>query len=661
MHPADPVFDLLMVILAAAVGGAIFERLRLPAIVGFLVTGAVVGPAGLGLVQDPERVRILAEFGVAFLLFEIGLELPMDQLRREWRSALLAGGLQVLLTMGGAVLLCSGFGLRLQTGIVMGMLLSLSSTTLVMRVLAQRDEVDAPHGRLALGILLFQDLCVAPFLLAVPFLAGEVGGDPRSLALALGKALVALGAFYGGARFLLPWILERAVRLRSPDVFSVVAFLLAMGSAVVAERIGLSLAVGAFVAGLVVSASPYDRQLFAEVAPLRGVLLGIFFTAVGMLLEPRLALESWEGVLVFVTAAVVMKAVIVMFVVGAILRQGLGIAAKTGLALAQTGEFSFVVASAAVAMQLLDPLLQQIFIAGSILTLIATPFLIAAGPQVAQWVSGAAERVPGLSEAPDGDDAMSDHVVIIGFGLTGRTLARLLKASNVPYCILETNPQTVHEARRLGEPIVFGDATRPAILESLGLARARILTVAISDREATRRCISVARAISPDVHIVARVRYVHELDALVAEGASQVVAQEFESTIDLFSKVLRQVGIPGQAISLFADEMREEGYELLRGPAGAPLDPWLTELLEEVTTEWIQVPSEARDERSIGELGVRARTGASVVAVKRDGETASNPSPDFRIRAGDRLLVLASAEGLRGLVALLEEMKDPSQ
>lgn len=567
--------ELLVVIAAAALGGALFERLRLPAVVGFLVTGAVVGPGGLGLVGDPERVRALAEFGVAFLLFEIGLELPLDELRRHGRMALLSGALQVAVSIAAVAGLGVASGLRVESAVVVGMLVAMSSTALVMRILGQRGEVDAPHGRLALGILLFQDLCIVPFLLAVPLLAGEVPREPAPLALAVVTAVAKLGLLYGVARFALPWLLERVARLRSPDLFSLFAFLLAMGSAVVAQQIGLTLAVGAFIGGLVLAASPYAAQLFAEVAPLRGVLLGIFFTAVGMLLEPDHALAVWQGVLVYVGGVIVFKAVVIVAIVAWVLRWSMRIAVQTGLALAQTGEFSFVLAMPAASAGLIGGDLPQIFVAGSILTLVATPFLIRSSAWLARRL--AAPEAP----AEGGDEERGGHAIIVGFGLAGRTLARVLRASDIPYRIVEANPRTVEEARRLGEPILFGDATRPSILERVGIRRARLVSIAINDPEATLAAIEVARAMAPEVPIVARSRYAKDLDRFVGQGASEVVTDEFESAIDLFSKVLRRFDLPPPAIAHFADLLREEGYELLRGPAGLRLDPWLAEILEE--------------------------------------------------------------------------------
>lgn len=653
MAPTDIVLEILVVIGAAVIGAAAFERLRLPAVAGLLVVGAIVGPGGLGLVEDPERVRALAEFGVALLLFEIGLELPIGTLRRVWRMAALSGALQVSLTVVGVAALATAVGAPIETAIVMGMLVSLSSTALVMRVLAQRGEVDAPHGRLSVGILLFQDLCLVPFLLALPILSGEVPRRPEPLALAIGQNLVALVVLFAVARFVLPWVLERVARLRSPDLFSLFAFSMAIGSALAAEEMGLTLAVGAFIAGLVVSASPYAHQLFAEVVPLRGVLLGIFFTAVGMLFDPGAALGEWQGILLFVGAVVILKTGIIVAVLALVLRQGLRIGILTGLGLAQTGEFSFVLAYAAAPSGLLDESLQQIFVAGSVLTLIATPFLVGGAPHLARALVGSIERLGLTSDVPTAADDVRDHVVIVGWGLAGQTLAHVLKASDIPYRSVDQNPRTVAEAQERDEPVIFGDATRAAILERLAVRRAKLVCIAINDPAATRRCISLARHLAPEVRIIVRSRYVQDLDQLFAQGASEVVAEEFESAIDLFSKVLRSFGIPDQAITHFAEAMRMEGYEFTRAAGEMPIDPWLAELLQEVATEWIDVPESPEGERSILELRIRSRTGASILAVRREGVTTSNPAPDFVIRAGDSLLVLGSPTEMRQLRDLL--------
>lgn len=642
--------ELLIVIAIAAAGVALFERLRLPAIAGFLVMGALLGPSGLGLTRDPERIRTLAELGVVFLLFEIGLELPVDALRRLWRSALLVGGLQMALTVGAVAAGAALLGLDARGALVLGGLVAMSSTALVMRTLRDRGELDAPHGRLCLGILLFQDLCIVPMLLFVPILTGAVPAQPLPIALALGKAGVALAAVYLAGRFAFPWLLARVAELRSRDLFSLLAFLLVLGSAEAAHALGLTRAVGAFSAGLVVAASPYAHQVQTEIEPLRGVLLGIFFTSVGMLFDPLAALDSWPATLGYVAAVVGIKSAVVLGIVVGVLRQGVRLGVLAALALAQTGEFSFVLAEVASQAGLLDAGLRQVFLAGSLLTLLATPFLMAAAPRIADVLGQRADRAPRPAPATPSE---APAVVLIGFGLTGRTVARALQACGIRYAVVEANPAAVAAGRRAGEPIVFGDATRRSILEHVHVGRARLVSIAVSDPVAVRRIVPQVRALAPQARLVVRTRYVAEMDALYQLGASLVVAEEFEATIDLLGAVLRSLGVAASAVQRFADELREQGYEALRTPPALLLDPLLSEVLDAVGTEWVEVPSGPAAGRTLAELGVRARTGASVVAVRHAGALLANPPPDRTLAAGEELLVVGDAEAVGRLRALL--------
>ncbi|MDH3211595.1 MAG: cation:proton antiporter [Myxococcales bacterium] len=648
--------ELLLLVAVATAGAALFERLRLPSIAGFLVMGALVGPGGLGLIADPERVRALAELGVVFLLFEIGLELPLERLRRLWRPALVAGGAQVALTVACVAALGAALGLDARSATVLGALVAMSSTALVMRLLSQRGEIDAPQGQLAVGILLFQDLCVVPFLLVVPILA--VGGSAASagVALGIGRAVAALALFAVVSRFVLPAVLERVARVQSRELFTMVAFLAVMGSAVIAEEIGLTLSVGAFVGGLVLSASPYSHQLFAEVLPLRGVLLGVFFTAVGMLFDPSAAAAQWPAVLAYASGVLVLKAGFVAAIVAIVLRQGLRLGILTGLALAQTGEFSFVLAEAAADAQLLDAGLRQVFVAGSIATLVATPLLVAVSPRLASFVVRRADR--GEAPALEGAVRPADHVVLVGFGHAGQSLARVLKARGIPYAAVDSNAVAVREARVRDEPVVYGDATRPSILERVGVPSARLVVVAVSDPIATREVVALARSLAPHAPILARTRYVLDVDGLAQAGATKVVAEELESTLELVGEALQHFGVPQEAVARFAAELRDEGYVFLRTPETI-LDPWLAELLEGVAAHWVEVPDGFSRAASLARLNVRQRTGASVVAIERGGVTTPSPDPAFGVRAGDRLLAVGVPEAIDRLRRLVQEPGEP--
>ncbi len=642
--------ELLLILAVATAGGVIFERLRLPSIAGFLVVGAIVGPGGLGWIDDPARVQALAGLGVVFLLFEIGLELPLDRLRRMWRPALVAGGLQVAITLAAVAAIATGLGAEPRAAAVLGALVAMSSTALVIGLLSQRGEIDAPHGQLAIGILLFQDLCVVPFLLAVPILASGSRAGGSDVALAVLRALAALALFAGVARFALPALLDRVARLRSREIFTMVAFLAVMGSAVVAEKIGLTLAVGAFIGGLVLSLSPYAHQLYAEVVPLRGVLLGTFFTAVGMLFDPATAAREWVAVLGYAAGVVVLKSGLVAAIVALALGMGPRVGILTGLSLAQTGEFSFVLAGVAGAAGLLDADLQQVFIAGSIATLAATPFLVFAAPRIASRIAGQIA----LPREPVASERHAHHVIVVGFGLAGKTVARVLRSRGIRYTAIDANAVRVREAVARGEPVVYGDAARRTVLERLGVRDAQLVVVAISDPIATRETVALVRALAPSVPILARIHFVLDVDALARAGATRVVVEELESTLELVGAMLRQFGVPEESVARFAAELREEGYEFLRAP-DTIIDPWLADLLEGIASEWVEVPATFTREATLAELAVRERTGASVVAVQRGGSANVSPSADFAVRAGDRLLSVGGPAAIERLRRLLSD------
>jgi monovalent cation:H+ antiporter-2, CPA2 family len=649
VHEGLPLAELAVLLALAAAGAALFERLRLPAIAGFLVAGALVGPGGLRLVSDPSAVRTVAEAGVFFLLFEIGLELPVERLRRLLRRGLAAGALQVAATLGATAALAVALGVPLRTALVLGALVAMSSTALVVRLLSERGELDAPHGQLAIAILLFQDLCIVPFLLAVPLLASQQPPGVAPIAGALARAALAAFAFYGAARFLLPRILSAAAGVRSRDVFSLVAVLVVVGAALGAEGLGLSLAVGAFLAGLAAAASPWGHQLFAELLPLRGVLLGVFFTAVGMLLDVRLAWQEAGLVATLVLAATALKAGVVAAVLGLALRTPWRVAVLAALALAQTGEFSFVLAAAAAAAGLLSGELSQAFVAASVLSLVATPFLMRAGPAL---LDGRA-REPAERQGEPAATA-HDHVLVIGHGLAGRNLTRVLQAIGIPWLAVDANPSAAAEAHERDESrVVWGDATRPALLERLGVQRARIVVVAITDPVATRRIVALVRRLSPNARVIARTRYVRDIDALHALGASAVVAEELEAAIDLMTHVLRDFGLASSTVAAFVDELRDEGYALLQTAPGVALDPWLAELLQQIATEWVEVPDGFPSGQTLAGIALRTRTGASVLSIERDGRHLPNPPPDHGLEAGDRLLVFGGAAELGRVRELL--------
>ena len=656
MNQSIQLFEVILLLGLSATGLAISERLKVPAIAGFLVVGAIAGPGVLGLVPEPERVRALAEIGVVFLLFEIGLDLPIERARRLWRGALIGGGIQVVVTMGVVFGFALAFDMNAGSALMLGGIVTMSSTALVLRLLSDQGQVSSPHGQLATSILLFQDISIVPLLLLVPLLASAGELSVASIAFAVARAAAGLGVVVFVVRFAVPFALERMGRLRSPDLFSLLALLIVLGSAFLAEELGLTLAVGAFLAGVAASSSPYAQQLFSEVIPLRGVVLGIFFTAIGMLFEPMVMVEQAPLVFAILIAATLVKGSIIVAVSGLVLRRGVRVGVLAGIALAQCGEFSFVLAEVSQRAGLIDQSLHQAILAASMLSLLATPFLLHFAPAIAGRVEAAFGGRQRESRSPLCTDRMNDadRVIVIGYGPGGRTLAKLLKSQNLPYLVVDANATTVAEASARGERIVFGDAARPSFLERLDVARAKLVTIAISDSLATRRIVARIRSIAPTLPILARARFVHEVDLLEAVGATTVVAEEYEGSIELVRQALSHFDFHAAAVRKFADALREEDYGVIRTARELEIDPWLADLLREEEHDWITVPDAFQAGMSLAELDLRARTGVSIVAVDRGGTIDSVPAPTYTPRPGDRLLVLGAAGSLSSLAEFFE-------
>jgi len=650
--------DLVVLLLLSLAIALVFQRLRQPPVVGFLAAGVVLGPHGLSLVRDVHQVELLAEVGVILLLFTLGLEFSLAALAQLRRQVLIGGGLQVALTMLLTVPVALALG-GWRQGVLIGGLVALSSTVIVFKLLADRGEVDTPYGRAAVGILLFQDLLVIPMMFGVQLLAGVVDLRTRAALWYLAGGLVLVAGILVAARWVIPRLLEEVVRSRRRELFVLTVMLICLGTAWATNRVGLSLALGAFLAGVAVSESEYGAQALADVLPLRDTFSSLFFISIGMLLDVGFVLG--HPVLVGGAVALVLGLKILTGV-AAVWALGLGLrpAVLAGFAVAQVGEFSFVLAQAGVAAGLLGADLYQVFLGVAVTTMFATPFLLtAAGPvgdrllatPLPGWVRGRRAPGPPIPEPP------RDHVVIAGYGLNGSNLARVLRAIEIPYLILDTNPERVWAARAAGEPIEYGDVARREVLEHLALERARALVVAISDPAATRRAVAVARAGWPHLTIVARTRYLGEVEELYRLGASEVVPEEFETSIEIFAKVLATYDVPRSVIAQQIEQVRREHYAVWRdSDLGAHRLGRLRTMLAglDVDTYRVTEDSFARG-RSLAELDLRRRTGAVVIARVRDGAALPNPGGDATMEPGDTLVLLGTNAEVERAVTLLAQ------
>ncbi|MEE9138152.1 MAG: monovalent cation:proton antiporter-2 (CPA2) family protein [candidate division NC10 bacterium] len=653
--------DLMLVFGVSTLVVYLFHRLRQPAIVGFLASGVLMGPHGLSLIADVHQVELLAEIGVVLLLFTIGLEFSISKLNQMRQLVLGGGSLQVLGTIlligGGAWLL----GLPPAQAVFFGFLLALSSTAIVLKILMNRGEIDSPQGRFAVGILIFQDLCVVPLMLLTPVLSGKEATSAVAILLVLGKVALTVTLIFSLSRLVVPRLLFEVVKMRSPEVFIISIILICLGTAWATSQIGLSLALGAFLAGMVIAESEYSHQVLANILPLRDGFISLFFISVGMLMDVRTLLNHPLEVAGTLSAILIVKTVVV---VGSVLVLGypLRVAVLVGCALAQVGEFSFVLSRVGWEWGLITPQLNQYFLSASVISLLLTPFAIHISPKLAggigrlRWV----ERwFPGrkFEELKPEQVDMRDHVIIVGYGPGGRNLSRVLKAIEVPYCILELNGETVRRMRRNGEPIYYGDAASPEVLKHLVIHHARALVVAVSDPASIRRAVRVARDLNPRLYIIVRTRYMAEIDELYRLGADEVISEEFETSIELFARVLRRYHIPRTVIGEQIEKIRQERYEMLRqleGPRLAQAE--LTRIFAQVEMETYLVgEGGSTTGKTIAELHVRRRTGASVVAVIHNGRITANPGPEHRIAAGQVLVLVGSRKQVEGALALFGE------
>jgi CPA2 family monovalent cation:H+ antiporter-2 len=484
---------------------------------------------------------MLAEVGVVLLLFGIGLELSLERVRRLWRAVVIGGAIQVGTTVLCVIAVAVAFGVATREAIFLGFVIAVSSTAIVLRGLSARGELDAPHGRLAVGILIFQDLCVVPMMLALPFLAGSGGSTGEGL-IALGAAVAVLGGAVLATRVIAPPLLSAASKTRQRDVFVLAVAVICLGIAWAVSYSGVSVALGAFIAGLVVSGSEFRHQALSDVIPLREVLASVFFVSVGMLLDPRQA-SAQVGQILAILAAILLGKFLLVFLTAAVMRLPLRVCVLTAVALCQVGEFSFVLLKGGMATDLIaDPVLGNL-LAAVILSMLVTPFVIRMGPRLAAGVGRITPltkllQVRSLGESPPRRE-LDGHVIIAGYGFAGRQLARSLRACDVPYVVVDLNVENVRLAIRDGVRAFFGDVTSPEVLNQLHIARARELAVTINDPDAAWRSVSLARSLSPEIRIIARAAYLEDKSRLLEAGANEVVAAEVEAAVEITYLILK--------------------------------------------------------------------------------------------------------------------------
>jgi len=654
----QPILKDILIIFALAVAVLLVcHRIRVPLVVGLIVTGMLAGPYGLRLIRAVNEVQTLAQIGVVLLLFTIGLEFSFKHLLSIGKAALLGGGIQIGVTVLAVFLIAKLYGLQIGQAIFAGFLVSHTSTVIMLKLLQQRGEVDSPHGRIGLGISIFQDLMTIPMVLITPLLAGIQGGEGKSPLMIVAAGLAILGIAWLGGKYVVPKVLYHVARTRNRELFLLTVLLLCLAVALLTYSLGLSLALGAFLAGLIVSESEYSHHALANVVPFRDVFTSFFFISIGMLLNVGFLVDH----IVFVTVAAG-GLLVLKFVVAGAAAMALGVPLRTGilagLALAQIGEFSFVLAEEGLEYGLFPGQSYQLFLAVIVMTMVANPFIFVHANRIAHsllhlpWPrSLRRERMDQQLRQAGGHEAHADHLVIVGFGLNGRNLAHAAKAAGIPYAIIESNPTTVRQETARGEPILYGDATHAAMLLRVGLAEARIMVIAINDPQAIRRITRIARSMNPRVYIIVRTRYAIEVEPLYQLGADEVVAEEFETSVEIFTRVLSRYLVPRDEIDRLTADIRADGYQMFRKPRLETRDLAdvrfaLRDL--EIVSLRVSDSSELAG-GTLGEMDLRKRFGTTLLAISRHHRIIANPGAQEQILPEDVLIVLGPAQRIREL------------
>ncbi len=639
----------VLLLLAAAVLVVVaFRALKLPAMLGYLLVGVVIGPNALGLIPDQPETRHLAEFGVVFLMFSIGLEFSLPKLRTMRRTVFGFGSAQVGLTMlllGGGAWVA---GLDWRGGVVLGGVLALSSTAIVSKMLVDRVELNSEHGRQVIGVLLFQDLAVVPLLILVPALAQPAAGMWPALAAALAKAAAVLVVILGlGQRLMRPWF-HLVARQKSSELFTLNVLFITLGLAYVTDAAGLSLALGAFLAGMLISETEYRYQVEDDIKPFRDVLLGLFFVTVGASLDLRVLVAHWNWVALTLVGVLAAKVLLVAGL-ARLFGSGVSVSLRTGLALAQAGEFGFVLLTLAAAHALVQPDVSQVVLAAMVISMLVAPFIIEKSEHMVrpfaagEWMARAME----LTQIAAQTMAADHHVIVCGYGRSGQHLARLLERENISFVALDLDPQRVREAGAAGETVVYGDAARREVLTAAGLMRANALVITYADTASALRVLAQVQALRPELPVIVRTVDDADIERLRQAGAQEVVAEIMEGSLMLATHALMLLGVPLNRVLRRIRDTREQRYALFRGvfpdasgepdEAGEPQQPRLHSVLI--------VEGAAAAGRTLGELALDEFL-VDVTALRRKNERARAPGPDTVLQAGDVVVLRGAADGL---------------
>ncbi len=661
-----PLLDELAVIATLAVAVTLLlARLQLPTVAGLLVAGAMLGPYGLALVDDVHALEILAEVGVVLLLFSIGLEFSLARLRDIFKQVAAGGIIQVGATALVIGVVARALGQPVSASVFYGFVFALSSTAIVLRALSERRELDAPHGRIIVGTLVFQDLCVVPMVLIVPLLgaAGDGGSVASQISWAMVEAAAVVVGVVVASRFVVPRVLDLVDASRSREMFLLAILGLCLGTAWLTSLAGLSLALGAFLGGMVVADTEYGHRAMGEILPLRDAFVSLFFVSLGMLFDVRVVVGEpilvglMLGGFLFVKGAIATLAAMAM-------RFPARVAWLAGVGLAQFGEFGFVLTRLAESNGVIEADAVAPLLAAGILSMFLTPVLVRLAPHVTagERLLAPLERLIGVRSIDDADvhAPLAGHVVVVGFGLAGQVVAGALLAAGQPCVVLDLGAENVRRGKALGLPVYYGDATSIEALHHAHVDKARQAVLLTNDPQSIRRVIAAIRQVAPGLPILARTHYLSERAGLLASGASEVMAEEVEGAVEVVARVLRGLDLPRNLIDERVRAVRAETQSSDRRPTVPRRRLGEMAHLDDlkIETAWVR-PGGRADGQSAVSLHIRARTGATVVGLRRGG-TLTEFDPNAPFQPGDAVFLVGTGEALERAMAEFDATPEPA-
>ncbi len=648
-------YDIIIIFALSIVILFVFHKLKIPPIIGFLLTGLISGPYGFGLVKSVHEVEVLAEIGILLLLFTIGIEFSLKEILQLKKSVFFGGSLQVILTIAITALIINFSAVNLNEAVFIGFLVALSSTAILLKIYSETGEIETPHGRVLLSILIFQDIIVVVMILFTPILSGTSGDLFNSLLFLLIKTIGVILFVYLGTKFLVPFVLHQVARTKSRELFLFTILVICFGIVWATGELGLSLALGAFLAGLIISESEYSHQALSHVMPFRDAFSSLFFVSIGMLLDIQNLFDNLLLALSISALVILIKSLLGLSAVK-ILGYPWRVALIVGFALAQVGEFSFILAKTGMSYGFLGENFYQQFLSVSILTMAVTPLLLKIGPMLGDKLGKLLNDSVILRTNKFDSSGLKDHLIIVGYGINGKNLVKAATFAKIPYVIVEMNPDTIKEEKAKGSNIIYGDAVYPGILNQAKIKEARIIVIAINDPTSVQKIVAQVKAINPNIYIIVRTRHVKEVDRLKQLSADEVIPEEFETSIEIFSRVLSKYLIPRNEIEKLVDEIRSDNYDMFRNlQSESPLRNLQIRFPELEVCSFEISKNSKYENKNLAELDFRNKHGFSIVAIQRGNEVIGNPSATESLKKDDIVFILTKHENIPQIAEVFKD------